>query len=123
MNSKYSRIHYDRNAVEKAYQEHLKAYAEMSKEERIKNGFGENGHPHPRRFYIFLYKYMKLIKFLKDNERDEHVFPWVISTRSERMHALKKYPLFFELKQTMMNLAKARYEFDNLTKEREELLK
>lgn len=114
----YPHLKYDREVVEKSYQSGLATFNSMTKEERIKNGFGENGHAHPRRFYIFLNKYFTEIKyFMNDKEREQYVFPWVVATHSERKAALKKSPIYFEIKQTVLGLAKSRYKCYKLDKE------
>jgi len=114
----YPRIKYPREEVEKTYKEHLQIFNAMSKEERIKNGFGENGHAHPRRFYIFLWKYIKEIKyFMTEDKKSKYVFPWIIATHSERMNALRQSQVYFDIKQTTLRLAKAKYETYKLKNE------
>lgn len=118
----YPHLKYDREVIEMSYQSGLKSFNSMTKEDRIKNGFGENGHAHPRRFYIFLNKYFTEIKyFMNDKERERYVFPWMVATHSERKAALKKSQVYFDIKQTTLRLAKTRYETYKIKKEIEKL--
>lgn len=106
---KYPHIRYNPQEVELNYQKGIKIFNSMSIGDRIKNGFGENGHPHPRRFYIFLQKYFKEVRcFMSEEERVNHVFPWVVATRAERLRAISLNKVYFQIKQTTLRLAKLR---------------
>ena len=121
-NHLYPHLKYDREVIERAYQSGLKTFNSMTQEERIKNGFGENGHAHPRRFYIFIDKYFTEIKyFMTEKERTQNVFPWVVATRSERMKALKITKIYFDLKQLTLKKAIIEYETYKIKKETEKL--
>lgn len=118
----YPHLKYNRELVEQAYQDHLKIFNSMTPEEKEKKGFGKDGHAHPRRFFIFLHKYLTEIKyFMNDKERDTYVFPWIVATRSERLNALKKSHAYFDLKKTTLKLAKTRYENYKLDQEIKQL--
>jgi len=117
----YPHLKYNRDEVEKTYLDGLNQFNSWGKDERIRRGFGENGHAHPRRFYIFLQKYFVEIKyFMDEKERTQYVFPWVVATRSERINALKKHKVYFDIKQTTLRLAKNRY---TIYKQEQELKK
>ena len=112
---KYPRLQYNLHDVEIAYQNGVKAFNSMSKEEQIKNGFGENGHPHPRRFYIFIQKYFKEIRyFMSENERTKYVFPWVVATRSERLKAINISKDYYLVNKATLKLAKLKLQHSKM---------
>lgn len=114
---KYPHFQYNLHDVEIAYQNGVKAFNSMSKDERIKNGFGENGHPHPRRFYIFIQKYFNEIRyFMSEKERTKYVFPWVVATRSERLKALNISKDYYLIKKATLKLAKLKLQHNNMSK-------
>lgn len=114
---KYPHLQYNLHDVEIAYQNGVKAFNSMSKEERVKNGFGENGHPHPRRFYIFIQKYFNEIRyFMSEKECTKYVFPWVVATRSERLKALNISKDYYLIKKATLKLAKLKLQHNKMSK-------
>ena len=113
----YTRLQYNLHDVEIAYQNGVKAVNSTSKEEQLKNGFGENGHPHPRRFYIFIQKYFKEIRyFMSEKERAKYVFPWVVATRSERLKAINISKDYYLVKKATLKLAKLKLQHNKMSK-------
>lgn len=118
----YPRLRYNRKEVEVQYQDGLAMFNSWSQEERVRRGFGVNGHAHPRRFYIFLQKYFTEIRyFMNEKERSEFVFPWVCATRSERMKAIAISKVYFSIKKTALKLAQKKYIIYKLNREIEKL--
>lgn len=107
----YNRIKYDKDAVELAYQRHIKFWKGLSEEEKRERNLIK---PNPRRLFIFLYKYeieLSRTGLMDQETRDKYVLSWVAMPRSAKKKMSKKYlSLWLSVKSMALTIAKNRLE-------------